>query len=319
MFEKLAIRNIPAIVYQALQRLAESRNRSLEGEARQALQSWVEPELKKDERNSRRQVVAERLNRLLQVVNDGRYMRPPILMSHIAEQIGLDHAEEFENWFLGVKEPAMSQLDAIANHLGADNNWLKHGTHCVFPQSYCRLSRDPFEAVEWLTKWNSKSLADTALTKTLFLVRENSETGSLAFVKLDEQNRCQIFNTSYHVSEAIGAGGEGDLIGIFLTFELLYKLHTSSNIDVYGYQLDKAQFEQLLAGNTHPRSLCDSPSTWWEDIWDAEMYPKHDYWIGWSKICARIGRNIDSNDQNMKIRNIIRERKYERSSTKPSN
>jgi hypothetical protein len=104
------------------------------------------------------------------------------------------------------------------------------------------------------------------------LVRENSEAGSLAFVKIDEQNRCQIFNTSYHVSEAIGAGGEGDLIGIFLTLELLYKLHTSSSIDVYGYQLDKAQFEQLSAGNTHPRSLCISASTWWEDIWDGQKY-----------------------------------------------
>lgn len=69
MFEKISLRNIPMHVFQALESMADSHDRSIEAEARQAIHAWVEPMSVKEERSARRQEVAERLSRLLQLIN----------------------------------------------------------------------------------------------------------------------------------------------------------------------------------------------------------------------------------------------------------
>ncbi|MFD1841714.1 FitA-like ribbon-helix-helix domain-containing protein [Paracidovorax cattleyae] len=310
MFSKIAIRNIPSQIFRALETLADLHDRSTEAEARQALRAWVDPLLVQDGRNTRRKEVAERLNRMLTQVNAGR-RGPKLTPSHIAEAIQEERAEDVEDWFLGEKEPSFSQLSAIAIFLGVDSDWLKHGDKALYPPEYERLSENPFEAVDWLLRWDLANGQSDGTLKTLHLIRAANPTGGLYIVKESDKGYFRTFYTPIHVSEEIGAGGEASLAALIVTLELLYKRYTAmgSGIMVLGYQLRPDDIEQLTKGNTHPGSLLkeESRSMWWEDIWDREMAPKHHYWPGWKSLYERIERVISARTHLNELRTQIRQ------------
>ncbi|WP_019939532.1 hypothetical protein [Bordetella sp. FB-8] len=310
MFSKIAIRNIPSQIFRALETLADLHDRSTEAEARQALRAWVEPLLVQESRNTRRKEVAERLNRMLTQVNSGQ-RGTKLTPSHIAEAIKEERAEDVEDWFLGEKEPSFSQLSAIASFLGVDSDWLKHGDKTLYPPAYERLSENPFEAVDWLLSWNLVNNQNDEKLKTLHLIRADNPTGGLYMVKESDKGHFRTFYTPIHVSEEIGAGGEASLAALFVTLELLYKRYTAmgSGIMVLGYQLRPDDIAQLTNGNTHPGSLLKegSRSMWWEDIWDHEMAPKHDYWPGWKSLYERVERVISARTHLNELRAQIRQ------------
>jgi antitoxin FitA len=295
LFAKLAIRNIPEKVFKALERLAELHGRSTEGEARQAITEWVEPLLATDERSVRRKQLAERLNRLVEQFNigGGRRLSP----SQIAERIGEPIAENVENWFHGVEEPTFSQLSAVATLLGADPDWLKHGEKCIYHVEYHRLSENPFAAVDWLLQWTPPEGGTEGQVLTgLHIVRSDDPTGNLLLVKESRNHHYVTYRTPVHVSEEIGAGGEGSLAALFVTLQLLYKRYATSRLAVKSYLLRSDDLRQLTSGNTNPGALLTegSQSCWWEDIWDGKMSSQHDYWPGWSNLCERIERVISA-------------------------
>jgi antitoxin FitA len=309
MFNKIAIRNIPSSIFRALESFAELHDRSTEAEARQALKAWVEPALVQESRNTRRKEVAERLNRMLTQVNSGR-RGSKLAASHIAEAIKEERAEDVEDWFLGNKEPSFSQLSAIANLLGVDADWLKHGDKALFPPEFMRLSENPFEAVEWLLAWPTTSANPQEKLSVLHLIRADNPTGSLYIVKESDKGHFRTYYTTIHVSEEIGAGGEAALAALFVTLELLYKRYTSlGGLMVLGYLLPADDVTQLTSGNTHPGSLLNdrSRSMWWEDIWDHKMAPKHTYWTGWKSLYERIERVISARNHLNELRTKIRE------------
>lgn len=305
MFGKLSVRNIPQQIFTALEVLADEHDRSTEAEARQAIRAWTAPSILALERNARRAEVAERLGRLLDQVNaaaSGQRLRP----SHIAQSIGQEKAADVEDWFLGKQEPTFVQLEAIAAHLGCVIEWLQHGDGCMFPMTQHRLSDNAFEAANWLTTWE-----EGEPVKTVHLIREQSKNGELLIVQESDKGQCRTYTTQYHVSDVIGAGGESALAHLLVTLELLYRHHFKlTQIDSYLLKSDDA--DMLRRGNTHPLALLkDKPrSTWWEDIWDAKMSTKHEYWPGWKTLCESIGRAVESRKTLVATREKIRRGEY---------
>lgn len=304
MFSKISVRNIPQHIFNALEVLATKHDRSTEAEVRQAIQAWVEPTLIQEERNTRRREVAERLKRALEQVNDYRHdkMRP----SHIAQGIGLERAEEVEDWFLGEREPTFRELSQIAELFGIGAPWLIHGDGKMFPVEGYRVPEDPVAAVDWLTTWPDQ--ADTL--KTLHLIRSSDESGSLYIVKESEKKRFLMYHTPTHVSESIGAGGEAMLTHLFVTLELLYKRWTKggAGYHVAGHQIRQDEISLVMKGNKNPGSFLDNNgvSMWWEDIWDRAMVDRNTYWTGWRSLCDRIERAIVATPHLSEIRQKIR-------------
>lgn len=311
MFEKLSVRNIPKHIFAALEFLAIAHDRSTEAEARHAIRAWVEPSLVKNERNVRRTVVAERLGRAVEQINDRRYAHKQS-PSHIAMAIGEPKAEEVEDWFLGLQEPTFKQLEAIAHHIGVQPKWLQHGDGRMFYVESERLPSDPFEAVKWLLSWEVSEGEPQATVSSIYFVREYSEVGALVVIKQSSLGHYRVYTTPYHVSEHIGSGGEASLTHLFLTWEALYErkgpAQHCSNFQVVGYLTKPEDFSLLCQGNTVPdRVLKDSNvSTWWEDIWDEKMQSKHEYWPGWNSLCRRITRCIENSPGLASAREKIR-------------
>lgn len=312
MVSKIAIRNIPDEVFRALETLADSRDRSTEAEARVALRAWVEPVLVQERRNNRRKKIAERLNQALIQFNAekrGGTLTP----SHVAEAINEKRAEHVEDWFLGVQEPDFSQLTAMANLFGVKPEWLKHGDLAMYSVEHKRLPENPFEAVDWLLTWDPEEPSDGSL-KTLNLIRSEDREGALFLVKESDKGHFRTFGTPIHVSEEIGQGGEAALAALFLTLELLYKRYTTASghtnkLTITGYQLQPDDVNQLMTGDSNPRSLLARgvQSTWWEDLWDSAMAPKQSYWPGWKALYTRIENVITNRPRLNETRSRIRQ------------
>ncbi|MDD2915589.1 MAG: hypothetical protein PHP70_09745 [Gallionella sp.] len=305
MLGKIAIRNIPAAIWEGLETLAHQHERSLEGEARYALQSWVEPLIQQKERSARRIEVSARLRDLLEQTNKTVRGRP-IKPSHIAQEIGEDYAEGVENWFSGEQEPSFKQLDAIATYLGGESVWLRHGDRQMFPIESTRIPESPAEGFEWLL-----DLAEPEKVSYLHLVRNSNERGSLAIVKQYGDLRCKTYITPYHVSEVIGTGGESSLAHLSVILELLYKYYTTkggTKVTVKSYLLSEGKFRALLEGQTHPLSLLReiSDTPWWEDFWDVNQFRQHEYWLGWKSVCERIYRIVESTSYYQEQLKLIR-------------
>ena len=132
MFGKLLIRNIPTAIIEGLEALAGRNDRSTEAEARNAIRAHVEPFVLANERSARLVALSTRLKGLLEQVNNV-IRRAPFQPSHIAEAIGETQAGHVEEWFTGEREPQFTQLETIADYLGCNRDWLKHGDGAAFP------------------------------------------------------------------------------------------------------------------------------------------------------------------------------------------
>jgi antitoxin FitA len=299
VFGKMTIRNVPDDVLTSLGQLATQNDRSVEAEARFALRSHVQPLMQGEIRSTRLTQVGTRLTDALDHVNRVRAARSK-RPSHVAQAIGEARAFDVEEWFIGRAEPTFAQLEKVANYLGCSREWLQHGDGRMFEVAGPSLPDNPGQAVRWLLDLDQ---ADARQMSFLHLIREDSESGSLVIVKQYEDWHCRTSRTSIHVSEAIGAGGEGALARLSVTLQLLYGYYTSRHckggLVIKSYVLPRELCETLRNGTAHPLVALEDgyERPWWEDMWDEEQYAHHSgYWPGWKKLCERIARAVAFRD-----------------------
>jgi len=306
MLGKMQIRGISPEVVQALSELAQLHHRSVEGEARAALDGWVAPVLLKGKQSTRLLEVSSRLRRALDEYNSepGFSLSP----SELAEQIGEDSASAVESWFAGEAEPGFTQLNRVARFLGIREEWLKHGKGSIFPVESIRLSENPYRAVEWLLFWDAEK---TEYIDKLYLVRVKNREGNLYIVKRSKAGHYRIFITPTHVSDMIGAGGRGMLEALFVTLHLLYRVYCGARAPflkefdngnspmVSGVLLDSENSKTLVSGMTNPASILSFQqynSMWWEDLWDPGQKDKLDYWPGCAELHGEILAGIQEKE-----------------------
>lgn len=122
----ITVRLIPEDVIHLLDEMATKEGRSLEAQARHAICMSVLPLQIENERRKRVTGLAKRLNFAYRIFLD-RNPDQSDALSRIAEGIGMEVAEPVRQWFCGDKEPAFSQVRAIASYLGCNYDWLQHG------------------------------------------------------------------------------------------------------------------------------------------------------------------------------------------------
>ncbi|RED02022.1 hypothetical protein [Ectopseudomonas oleovorans] len=288
---KLNIRSLPIDVLSALTNLAAQNDRSLEAEARHALKAWVKPPMAKQNDVTRLHQIANRLQFLAGELEKACPSRRASF-SRIAEALGLTHAVSVEQWFLGQAEPSFDELLSIAKLAGCRAEWLVHGEGTPFRSKQERIPEHAILGTEFLFSANS-----SGLRPKLHLVRSKNDEGSFLFVRQYSDWDYQVFETPYHVSEVIGAGGEASLASLSLVLNGVYNaLIQRAGTSVTGYLARKEVFSALLEGERHPAYLLKSAekSCWWEDFWDAGVFGQHNYWDGWRSITARINGVVES-------------------------
>jgi len=288
---KLNIRSLPLQVLSALSDLAARNDRSLEAEARHALKEWVKPVVAAEIESTR---LSQLSNRLQSLAKDLEIARPskPCTPSRMAEALGMTHAVPVEQWFLGQTEPSFADLSSIARVTGCHIDWLSHGEGTPFSSKYERIPEHAIFGTEFLL-----TPREDGLRPYLHLVRSKDRTGSFLFVRQYSDWDYRVFNTPYHVSEVIGAGGESSLAALSLVLKGVYRALTQHNpgFEVFGYLMEKDEFAKLIEGARHPAILLKSAeeSCWWEDFWDASQFDKQDYWEGWNSITRHIYKVVE--------------------------
>ena len=305
--EKLLVRNISSQVIDWLKHLSDKNERSLEAEARNALSEYVEARAIRESVSSRAADVGKRLTELLARYNES-YNVPRYTISELAVLVGSDLVEPYENYFMGADEAPVSKLREIADSLLCSHDWLIHGKGKIFRAEGDRVPYDPFAALEWFTEGDA--------VKAVHFVRCDDETGAVVILKVygDEHN-CKVVTTPYHVSQDIGAGGEGDLCHLFLALELLYKYYckAGSKLFVSSYLVSRKAYTELYEGNTHPLTIIKnaSRSMWWEEIWDRDMSARNtSYWTGWPSLVKQIHSAMDSVRATSDMRERIKETNF---------
>lgn len=305
---KIAVRNLPNDVMQALADLAGQHDRSTEAEARYAIRAWVAPQLTQYSRTSRMAVLGQRLNYLLNEIS-GLKSGAPVPPSRVAYSLGATHADAVERWFAGEDEPSFAELAQISSVFGCSCDWLTHGEGQPFRSEYVRIPEDAMRGADWLLQ----PFENGGRAPELFLIRNTTDAGEFAFVKQYTEWHATVYRTPYHVSEDIGAGGEASLAWLTLVFECLYKRYTklgASDVQVQSYLVEDKVFSALLEGKRHPLNVLRSPqaikSCWWEDIWDENQFPKQNYWPGWSSVAERMFRVVEARSTMKAQREAIR-------------
>ncbi|UNC16240.1 hypothetical protein FE249_18650 (plasmid) [Acidiphilium multivorum] len=300
---QIVIRSLDESGVAQLKELAVQNRRSMEAEAREALHAWV----KRPSMHGRLAELSARLQAALALAAQtppSKYEdRGGFTHADLARGIGLDFVTPVDQWFEGVAEPTMSQVEAIAEWCGVSNEWLNFGRGAPYLIRNQRIPLEPAEGALWLLGVDNDS--PTGL-KRLHFVRRNSKAGELMVVR-EWGVKTDAFHTPYHVSAETGAGGRFDLVHLLLVWKALYRLYTKSNLlsdtMISSHIVSDNIWNELSEGQVNRSAIFDRSIAklhWWEDIWDKNMWAKRDsdaYWPGWKSLCESLHAEIEANDQ----------------------
>lgn len=242
--------------------------------------------------------VATRLIDCLRMTND--LVSPDLTPSRIAELQGEESASKFEDYFSGTKEPSFKELEKFSNFFGVNEGWLKHGNLPKFNVEYFRMSLNPEIAVCELLNLNDENKSRPT---DIYLIRNMTKAGELLILRKYSKWSIDILRTPMHVSDVIGGGGYSMLKSFFVTLKILYELYISSShrnsVNVRSFILVNNDYDDISDGIIHPLSILKNKnsSTWWEDIWDASMYKKHEYWDGFGNIAQSIQEGVEKDEK----------------------
>lgn len=315
MFKNLTIRKLSQKVIDRLGYLATLNERSVEGEARFALTSWITANESKEFQDSKSIRMEETGSRLAIILNDyNQKLGSKIKISHLAQDLGLNSADYLYSCFNSQLEPTFDELEQIGQLFGANNNWLKHGDNDMYPVNHEDMqSKTPKQITRWLLGLNEGDRKPT----DIYFIRSSSKDGELAICRaFDDVGRIKKIETIFsglHVSTEIGGTGTRLLSNFVVALEIIYKIYTGKSdighckTHIFGRIIPDENFRLLVGGSTHPANVLHFQNLpWWEDIWDEAMRVKTTYWEGWEMTIHAAEAAIKYSDELISIRQYIR-------------
>lgn len=234
--------------------------------------------------------IKQRLDFLLEEIREipnTPYLTPSL----IASKLGYEYASETEKWFKGQAEPSFSQLKQLAKFFGCDESWLQFGIGKPFPTKRQSSFHQVVGVVDFCTTPDD---GYDKVSEVLF-IRNDSTAGEVLIVKVFDSYRCQVYQTSVHMSDVVGATGTRYRAVVTLVLEAFFRSQWKRKAK--SYLVKPAMYETLISGEQNAlRTLARfGISHWMDDIWDSSMYLKQDndeYWESWRPLCLVIDDTV---------------------------
>jgi hypothetical protein len=210
-----------------------------------------------------REAVANRLKRLLQLLNERRRSYP-LIIPEIATLLGLSAVTDIESYFLGEKDAPFDLLDQIADTFGLSPNWLKFG------------HRQPFQFAAHGFRYNRGSLlgiVEDIKPQQIFFVRCLNRYGyaSVAFRLTDW--KYQATHDGWHVSNHVGMTGTWQLYDLWQSIKTIVNTPELYRITV-GRDLPEHLYLPLIQGEAFPGAVLEDfnsyQSYWFDDFIDID-------------------------------------------------
>jgi len=313
--KSITIRGLTEETVEALKWLAESRDRTMEGEVRTALKAWIESGQSANVENTNQTPqrfveTAERINLALKLASltsspSGAEKKKGFTGAHLAEGIGESYEQPVYDWLSGKSEPSFSELERIADWCAVDPDWMKTGTGTPYTVENIRVPEHPFYGAFWLLKMREEE--PIPKVKRLHFLRREGPRGELMIVR-QYDNGFDVYGTPYVVSDDTGSGGRASLESLCKIWRVLYAIYTSkpagkfSGLLITGHIVRDEIWDQLSSGYENPDYLIrkfGGNTPWWEDIWDNSMLAKHtedSYWPGYLSLASSLQSSIQKDD-----------------------
>ena len=213
-----------------------------------------------------RQEVADRLNRLLGLLNERRRYNS-LTIPEIATILGLSSVSDLENYFFAEKDAPFELLDQIANTFGLHPGWLKFGH-----------KGEPFASQRHGLHWHDGGLLgliEKLEPQQIFFVRCLNDWGyahvAFRFTDWKYEGTYDGWNISNHV----GHTGTSQLYELW---QLLRKIEERRELTVAGRDLPEDLYFSLIRGEIYPGTLLEDVnryrSFWFDDFTDIDnKYP----------------------------------------------
>jgi hypothetical protein len=210
-----------------------------------------------------RQEVAERLNRLLGLLNERRRYNS-MTIPQIATILGLSSVSDLENYFFAEKDAPFDLLDQIANTFGLRPDWLKLGHIIEQPFAY---------QVHGLHyhRGGLLGLIEELKPQQIFFVRCLNDFGyaHVAF-KLTDWKYEGTYD-DWHISDHVGATGQAQLYKLWQSLNKIEE-RRGHLPDTVGRDLPEDLYLSLVRGEMYPGTVLDQryQSYWFEKFTDID-------------------------------------------------
>lgn len=208
--------------------------------------------------------IARRFNLVLERMNEGRHYQK-FSIPRLAQLMQVEKISDLEDVFLGKEEPTLQFMAAFCQTFGVNKTWLIEGKGSPFKDDDYGKG-DPlayFEDIEQLEPHG------------IYFIRARTDTAQAFIILRLSDWKYKILNRMWHISDRVGAGGQGQLLSMY---RLINKLRASGYYGRCGGRtLSKKEFDSLLAGDVFPGKYLDvgpSEDPWWDDLTDVyHKYP----------------------------------------------
>lgn len=225
--------------------------------------------------------ISKRFRKTLKLMNEGR-SHYPFTISKLAQLMKLHKVSELENVFIGKREPTFQFINDFCETFGVNKKWLIEGKEHPFSNDD-QTKYDPLFYFEEIEKINPQGI---------YFIRANTETAQTFILLKISKWKFKIFHRTWHISDHVGAGGQGQLLSFYKLIKKLDKKGYYSKCG--GFTLDNNDFDALYFGDEFPGKYIDlgrSEDPWWDDLTDINhkyvIAENYEQWYGKSFIKAQ--------------------------------
>jgi hypothetical protein len=215
--------------------------------------------------NRHREVVADRLNLSLRLLNERRRSNS-LTIAEIAKILGLSSVSDLENYFLAEKDAPFDLLDQIANTFGVNPGWLKFG-HEGKPFAY------QIHGLHY-HRGGLLGLIEELKPQQIFFVRCLNDFGYAHVAFRFTDWKYEGTRDGWHISDHVGATGQWQLYELW---QSLNKIEQRRELITVGRDLPKDLYLSLVRGEIYPGTLLDDAkykSYWFDDFTEIDYkYP----------------------------------------------
>ncbi len=199
---------------------------------------------------------AKRLDYVMYLMNQRKtyYNTPRINLEYLGEWLGYNSVNELKRYYINNEEPEYSFLEVIAERLGVDQSWMKHGEDLR-----------PFKAVDTQDAGYADRLVEVKDEgEYIFVLKKCNTRREMVVAKRVDDIKYIVYRTHYVFHSQVGATGAHQLYSVYQFLEEVVKRRKKELHNVY--IVDEEVFNGLTMGKYYPGIVSNYKDVDYQDI-----------------------------------------------------
>lgn len=215
---------------------------------------------------------AKRLDYIICLINQKESLGEKINIDYLGEWLGFKSVNELKKYYLYDAEPDYDFIDNIADRLGINKKWLKHG-----------VNAEPFQSMLPRIYDTKELLYYNRDAQFVFAIKDCDDRQEILVIKRTNELKYEVFPRPIVFHSKIGATGEYEL---YSTYCFLKQLSSNGSTDLFSVHfVPEKIFYNLIAGKCYPGIVINysaqHKSNILSDFLDIDHRYSVDNYVGW--------------------------------------